>query len=80
MMKCSVSAEFSYSAAISHEQVWPRNRLVHGGSPYLKQAIYYLSSYIVFMSREERRLEELVRAPGNVILRLDILPCLLVRH
>ena len=72
MMKWRVSAESSYSVAVSHEAAC----VVHGGSSYLKQAIYYLPSYIVFMSGEERRLEELERAPGDVILRLDVLPCL----
>ena len=70
MMKWRVSAESSCSVAFSHNV-----GLIYGSFPYLKQAVDYLSPYIVFVSCEERRLEELVRAPGDGILRLDILPC-----
>lgn len=69
-MKWRVSAESSYSVVLSHGVGCP-----DGGLPYLQETVYYLSSYVVFMGCEERRLEELERAAGDVILGLNVFSC-----
>jgi len=45
------------------------------GRPYLQEAVDDLSTAIVFMCREQCRLEKSVGASSNVIFGLYIFPC-----